>query len=61
MIAKAPEQLDIIPRNPDKKIILGGGHILFGNVSSPPNYFNLEIGRKVTGNHKKCANLLKIK
>ena len=33
MIAKAPEQFDITPCNPDKRITLGGGYILFGNVS----------------------------
>ncbi|MFT4743902.1 MAG: trimethylamine--corrinoid protein Co-methyltransferase, partial [Yoonia sp.] len=31
-----------------------------GNVSSPPNYFDLEIGKKVTGNREQCANLLKL-
>jgi trimethylamine--corrinoid protein Co-methyltransferase len=60
MIAKAPEQFDITPRNPDRKITLGGGHILFGNVSSPPNYFDLEIGKKVSGNRKQCADLLRL-
>lgn len=60
MIGQAPAQFDITPRNPDRKITLGGGHILFGNVSSPPNYFDLEIGKKVSGNREQCANLLKL-
>jgi trimethylamine--corrinoid protein Co-methyltransferase len=60
MIAKAPEKFDITPRNSDRKITLGGGHILFGNVSSPPNYFDLEIGKKVSGNRKQCADLLRL-
>ena len=60
MVAKAPSQFDITPRNPDRKITLGGGHILFGNVSSPPNYWDLEIGRKVTGTREQCANLIKL-
>ncbi len=60
MIAKAPAQFDITPRNPARKITLGGGHILFGNVSSPPNYYDLEIGKKVTGNRKQCADLLRL-
>ncbi len=60
MVALAPDQFDITPRNPDKKITLGGGHILFGNVSSPPNYFDLEIGKKVSGNRRQCADLLKL-
>ena len=44
MMNRAPSQFDITPRNPDRRITLGGKHILFGNVSSPPNYFDLEIG-----------------
>ena len=36
-IALAPSQFDITPRNPDRKITVGGKHLLFGNVSSPPN------------------------
>jgi trimethylamine--corrinoid protein Co-methyltransferase len=60
MIGHAPEQFDITPRNPDRKITLGGGHILFGNVSSPPNYYDLEIGKKVSGNRKQCADLLRL-
>ena len=52
MIAKAPEQHHITSRNPNRKITLGGGHILFGNVSSPLNNFDLEIGKKVSGNRK---------
>ena len=34
MLRHAPAQFDITPRNPDRKIMIGGGHILFGNVSS---------------------------
>jgi len=60
MIGKAPSQFDIMPRNPDRKITIGGKHILFGNVSSPPNYFDMEIGKKVPGNREMCANLLKL-
>ncbi|WP_341368729.1 trimethylamine methyltransferase family protein [Yoonia sp. BS5-3] len=60
MLGHAPAQFDITPRNPSRKITLGGGHILFGNVSSPPNYFDLEIGKKVSGTRAQCANLLKL-
>jgi trimethylamine--corrinoid protein Co-methyltransferase len=60
MVGKAPAQFDITPRNPDRKITIGGGHILFGNVSSPPNYWDLEIGKKVSGTREQCANLLKL-
>jgi len=60
MIAKAPSEFTLTPRNPDRQITLGGKHILFGNVSSPPNYFDLEIGKKVPGNREQCANLMRL-
>ena len=60
MIAKAPGEFTITPRNPDRAIPLGGNHLLFGNVSSPPNYWDMALGRKVPGNREMCANLLKL-
>ncbi|MGR3321431.1 MAG: trimethylamine methyltransferase family protein [Pseudooceanicola sp.] len=60
MVGKAPSQFTITPRNPDRQITLGGNHILFGNVSSPPNYWDMEIGRKVPGTRDQCANLLRL-
>ena len=60
MIARAPGEFTLTPRNPDRTIPIGGHHILFGNVSSPPNYWDMEIGRKVPGTHEQCANLLKL-
>ncbi|WP_281983865.1 trimethylamine methyltransferase family protein [Thalassorhabdomicrobium marinisediminis] len=60
MVARAPAQFDITPRNPDRKITLGGGHMVFGNVSSPPNYFDLEIGKKVSGSRAQCANFYRL-
>ncbi|MBV7394124.1 trimethylamine methyltransferase family protein [Mameliella sediminis] len=59
-IAKAPSSFTLTPRNPDRTLTVGDGHILFGNVSSPPNYFDLEIGKKVSGTRSQCANLLKL-
>jgi trimethylamine--corrinoid protein Co-methyltransferase len=60
MIAKAPREFTLTPRNPDRTIPIGGKHILFGNVSSPPNYWDMEIGKKVPGTREMCANLLKL-
>ncbi len=59
-VALAPSQFDITPRNPDRKITIGGNHLLFGNVSSPPNYWDMELGKKVPGNREMCQNLLKL-
>ncbi|MBY6047790.1 trimethylamine methyltransferase family protein [Vannielia litorea] len=60
MVAKAPAEFTITPRNPAKTLPIGGKAILFGNVSSPPNYWDLSLGSKVPGNREQCANLLKL-
>ncbi|MDE4174966.1 trimethylamine methyltransferase family protein [Phaeobacter sp. PT47_59] len=60
MVGKAPNSFDITPRNLDRRIPVGGNHILFGNVSSPPNYWDLELNKKVSGTREQCQNLLKL-
>jgi trimethylamine--corrinoid protein Co-methyltransferase len=60
MIGRAPSSFTLTPRNPDRKITVGGRHMLFGNVSSPPNYYDMEIGKKVPGTREQCRNLLKL-
>ncbi|MBK0326935.1 trimethylamine methyltransferase family protein [Rhodobacteraceae bacterium F11138] len=60
MIAKAPDRFTLTPRNPERQITVGGNHLLFGNVSSPPNYWDMEIGRKVPGTRDMCRSLLKL-
>ena len=59
MIARAPSQFTITPRNAARAIPIGGNHMLFGNVSSPPNYWDLESG-KVVGTRAHCQDLLKL-
>ena len=59
-VAKAPSEFTLTPRNPDKQITVGGKNLLFGNVSSPPNYFDLSLGTKVPGTREQCRNLLKL-
>ncbi|SHL83641.1 trimethylamine---corrinoid protein Co-methyltransferase [Roseovarius litoreus] len=60
MIARAPREWTITPRNPARQLAIGGRHMVFGNVSSPPNYWDLALGRKVAGNREMCRNLLKL-
>ncbi|MCW8843459.1 MAG: trimethylamine methyltransferase family protein, partial [Rhodobacteraceae bacterium] len=60
MVAKAPSEWTLTPRNPAREITMGGKHILFGNVSSPPNYWDMSLGRKMPGTRAQCANLLKL-
>ncbi|MEM1077354.1 MAG: trimethylamine methyltransferase family protein [Pseudomonadota bacterium] len=59
MVAKAPSSFTITPRNPDHQITIGDGHMVFVNVSSPPNYWDMETG-KVPGTMVQCRNLLKL-
>ncbi|WP_099592781.1 trimethylamine methyltransferase family protein [Paramylibacter kogurei] len=46
MVAKAPSEFTITPRNPAHQITLGGNHMAFVNVSSPPNMWDLERGKR---------------
>jgi len=50
----------LTPRNLDRQITVGGKHLLFGNVSSPPNYWDLSLGTKVSGTRAQCQDLLKL-
>ncbi|WP_300014575.1 trimethylamine methyltransferase family protein [uncultured Roseobacter sp.] len=59
-IAKAPSEFILTPRNLDRRITVGGRNLLFGNVSSPPNYWDMERGTKVPGTREMCRNLLKL-
>ncbi|MDP2086355.1 MAG: trimethylamine methyltransferase family protein [Gemmobacter sp.] len=46
MVRKAPSTFTITPRNLDREIIIGGKHMVFVNVSSPPNSWDLERGKR---------------
>ena len=60
MIAKAPEQWTLTPRNPERHLIVGGKYLLFGNVSSPPSYWDYSTRKKVSGTRRMCQDLLKL-
>ncbi len=60
MLKTVPSEFTLTPRNPDRTITVGGKTMLFGNVSSPPNYYDMEIGKKVPGTREMCRNLLKL-
>ncbi|MEL6644239.1 MAG: trimethylamine methyltransferase family protein [Pseudomonadota bacterium] len=59
MVGRAPERFTITPRNLERTLPIGDNHILFGNVSSPPNYWDLTTG-KVPGTREQCRDLLKL-
>ncbi len=60
MIARAPAEFSITPRNPDRRIDIGGRNLLFGNVSSPPNYWDMAQSGKTPGTRAQCADLLRL-
>ena len=46
MLGHAPSQFSITPRNPAREVIIGGKHMVFVNVSSPPNAWDMERGKR---------------
>ena len=52
----APSSFEIVPRNPERRIVIGGKHSVNVNVSSPPNVAYLERGRRVSD----CVSFLYI-
>lgn len=59
MVGKAPPDFTITPRNPDRQLVIGKGHILFGNVSSPPNSWDLARG-KLPGSFETFREFIKL-
>ncbi|MEL7459470.1 MAG: trimethylamine methyltransferase family protein [Pseudomonadota bacterium] len=59
MVAKAPDHFTITPRNPDRTLTMGAGHLNFAAVASPPNYWDMETG-KVAGTRAQCQDLLRL-
>lgn len=59
MLGHAPAQFTITPRNPEREIIVGGKHMVFVNVSSPPNVWDLENGKR-PGNHESFREFIKL-
>ncbi|MEI6099293.1 MAG: trimethylamine methyltransferase family protein [Alphaproteobacteria bacterium] len=59
MLSHAPETFSMTPRNPDRALIMGGKHMLFVNVSSPPNAWDLERGKRA-GDFETFKEFLKL-
>lgn len=58
-VGKAPPAFDMTPRNPARKVHIGGNRMLFGNVGSPPNCSDLDRGRRV-GTRESYRDLIKL-
>ena len=59
MLARAPETFTMTPRNPERELIMGGKHMLFVNVSSPPNSWDLERGKR-SGDFETFKNFMRL-
>ena len=46
MLARAPGQFTITPRNPDRAVTIGGRHMVFIHVCSPPNVWDMTHGKR---------------
>ena len=46
MLARAPGPFTITPRNPDRAVRIGDGHMAFVNVSSPPSSWDMVRGKR---------------
>ena len=58
-VGLAPRRFTLTPRNPHRAIPIGGRHMVFGNVSSPPNCSDLDRGRRV-GDRESYRDFLKL-
>ena len=58
-VARAPSQFTLHARNPAHNVTLGGNHINFATVGSPPNVSDLEGGRRA-GNFKDFCDLMRL-
>ena len=59
MVAKAPAEITLHARNPERTVVLGGNHVNFSSVAGPPNCSDLEGGRR-PGNYVDFCNLVRL-
>ncbi len=58
-IATAPSRFSLTPRNPDKRILLGGNSVNFGLVAGPPNVHDCVRGRR-SGNYQDYCDFIRL-
>jgi len=46
MLGHAPRSFTMTPRNLARELVMGGDHMLFVNVNSPPNAWDMERGKR---------------
>lgn len=58
-LATVPRQITLTPRNPAKRVHLGGDHLVFGLVAGPPNVHDRMNGRR-SGNLADYQNFIRL-
>ncbi len=58
-VATAPSRFTLTPRNPDRRIMLGGNSVNFGLVAGPPNVHDRVRGRR-TGNYRDYCDFIRL-
>ncbi len=59
LMAHAPSQFTLNTRNPARAVPVGGDHIVFGTVGSPPSCHDRDTGRR-SGNHEDFRKFMKL-
>jgi len=59
LVAKAPAEFTLTPRNPDRRVHVGGNSQIYVNVSSPPSCSDLDRGRR-PGDRESFRDLVKL-
>ena len=59
MVGRAPADWVLTPRNPDRAVHVGGDSLAFVNVSSPPNAWDLERGKR-SGDFETFKDFMKL-
>ena len=54
-----PRQFTLTPRNPDRRVTIGGNHLVFGLVAGPPNVHDMVNGRRA-GNLADYQNFIRL-
>ena len=58
-LATTPATFTLTPRNPDRRVTLGGSNINFGLVAGPPNVHDCERGRRA-GNYQDYTDFIRL-
>ncbi len=59
LVAKAPSEVTLTPRNPERRLTLGGSRVNFSLVGGPPNVHDCERGRR-PGNFADYCDLVRL-